>query len=56
MARQIFQAPAEQYFIRVTSDRPFEELKGDPGWGELVSALAGLGLEAPRRRDPRPEM
>ena len=35
----------EQYFIRLTSDRPFEELKGDPGWEELLKALAKLGLE-----------
>lgn len=34
----------EQYFIRLTSDRPFEEFKGDPGWEALLQALAKLGL------------
>ena len=34
----------EQCFIRLTSDRPFEEFKGDPGWEELIGALAKLGL------------
>ncbi|MDD3179529.1 MAG: exosortase-associated EpsI family protein [Opitutaceae bacterium] len=33
-----------QYFIRLTSNRPFAELAGDPGWEELVCALAKLGL------------
>ena len=36
----------EHLFVRVTSDRPFEELAGDPGWEELLGALARLGLEA----------
>lgn len=36
--------PREQYFIRLTSARPFEELKGDPGWDEMLSALSRLGL------------
>lgn len=35
----------EQYFVRLTSDRPFEEFKGDPGWEALLQALAELGLE-----------
>lgn len=43
-ARQLFRGPSEQYFIRLTSDRPFEELAGDPGWEELLGALAKLGL------------
>ncbi len=34
----------EQYFVRLTSDRPFEEFKGDPGWETLLKALAKLGL------------
>jgi hypothetical protein len=37
---------ANQKFIRLTSNRPFEELRGDPGWEELLGALAKLGLEA----------
>jgi hypothetical protein len=37
---------ASQYFIRLTSNRPFEELRGDPGWEEVLGALAKLGLGA----------
>ena len=36
----------EQYFVRVTSDRPFEQLRGDPGFEEVVRSLAALGIEA----------
>jgi len=36
----------EQYFVRLTSDRPFEEFKGDPGWETLLQALAELGLKS----------
>ena len=43
---QIFQAPPEQYFIRLSSDRPFEELQDDAGWRQLTQALGGLGLQA----------
>lgn len=52
-ASQIFKAPPEQYFIRVTSDIPFEKLQAEPGWHELLGALAKLGLvrkEAVTRR------
>lgn len=46
-----FSGSEAQFFVRVSSDRPFEELKGDPGWEELVAALAKLGLtEAPDGR------
>lgn len=34
-----------QYFIRVTSNRPFEELKDEPAWQEILAALARLGLD-----------
>lgn len=52
-AKQIFSTPREQYFVRLTSDRPFEELSGDSGWEEMLSALAKLGLaEVPK--SPRP--
>ena len=34
---------SEQYFIRLTSNRSFEELRGDAGWDELLRALAELG-------------
>lgn len=37
---------AEQYFIRLTSDRPFAEIESDPGFQEVLGALAKLGLAA----------
>lgn len=37
---------ADQYFIRLTSDWPFEEIWQDPGFQEVLSALAKLGLKA----------
>jgi len=43
----------EQYFVRLTSDRPFEEFKGDPGWDELLKALAELGLKSKEQRAKR---
>lgn len=43
--KQVFRAPPEQYFIRVTSDIPFEKLQANSGWDELLSALGRLGLE-----------
>jgi hypothetical protein len=45
-----FKGSANQYFIRLTSNRPFEELRGDPGWEELLGALAklGLGVQPPK--------
>jgi len=43
-----------QYFIRVTSNEPFEKLAGDAGWEQLLAALGKLGLGvAPKA--PRPE-
>lgn len=38
---------AEQYFVRLTSNRSFSELRGDPGFQEVLRALAGLGLAVP---------
>ncbi len=35
---------ADQYFIRLTSDRPFEEIWQDPGFQEVLTSLAKLGL------------
>jgi hypothetical protein len=37
----------EQYFIRLTSNEPFEELSADPGFRTVVDGLARLGLAAP---------
>ncbi|MBA4135876.1 MAG: hypothetical protein C0518_01010 [Opitutus sp.] len=45
-ALQAVRPPAEQYFIRVSSDRPFEELAGDAGWQQLLRALEEVGLRA----------
>lgn len=42
--RYAFSGSEAQYFVRVTSNRPFEELAGDAGWEELLGALAKLGL------------
>jgi len=36
--------PQEQYFIRLTSDQPFEDVQNDAGFHELLGALAALGL------------
>lgn len=41
-----FSGSEAQYFIRVTSNRPFEEFAQEPAWAELVGALAKLGLES----------
>ena len=35
----------EHLFVRLTSNRPFDELRGDPGWEEVLGALAKLGLQ-----------
>jgi len=37
----------EQYFIRLNSERPFEEIWDDPGFRSLMEALARLGLGEP---------
>jgi len=42
---------AEQWVIRVSSNVPFEELESDPGFQEIMSSLAELGL----REDSPPE-
>jgi hypothetical protein len=43
-AKQIFRDPPEQYFIRLSSDRPFEELAGDLGFREVVEAVGAVGI------------
>ncbi len=35
----------EQYFIRVSSNRPFEEIWDDPGFAQLMEDIAALGLK-----------
>jgi hypothetical protein len=49
-ASQIIKAPPEQYFIRVTSDIPFEKLQADPAWQDLLRALGQLGLDKSDRK------
>jgi hypothetical protein len=43
----------EHLFVRLTSNRPFDELRGDPGWEEVLGALAklGLGVGTPKAED-----
>ena len=38
---------SDQYFVRIMSAQPLEELQGDPGFQEVLRALAGLGLAVP---------
>jgi len=35
---------AEQYFVRITSERPLSELWGMPGFQEMLTRLAGMGV------------
>jgi len=46
MLRYAFTGSQEQFFIRLTSTRPFEELRGDAGFEAVVAALARLGLSS----------
>jgi hypothetical protein len=39
-----FRGSDDQYFIRLTSDRPFEEIWGDPGFLQVIDALSKLGI------------
>lgn len=41
-----FSGSEAQYFIRITSNRPFDEFARESAWAELVEALAKLGLES----------
>jgi hypothetical protein len=44
VARQFWRRPQEQYFVRLSSERPFDELRGDLGFEQVLEALAKLGL------------
>lgn len=46
MLRYAMSGSKEQFFIRLTSNRPFEELRGDAGFEQVLMALAELGLAA----------
>ena len=41
-----FLGSREQYFIRLTSSEPLEDLWSDPGFSQLLRGLGGLGLVA----------
>lgn len=43
----------EQYFIRVSSNRPFNEIWDDPGIQQLMSDIAALGLKPAETQEPR---
>jgi Protein of unknown function (DUF3485) len=45
--QQVLHGRPEQYFIRITSSRPIEELWSDPGFREIMQALSELGLAQP---------
>lgn len=51
---QMFRAPPEQYFIRLSSNRPFTEWESDPGFRELIAAMGRLGLAEGGLLDYRP--
>ena len=42
--QQALHGSREQYFIRLTSNDPLENLKDDPGFSELLHGLGELGL------------
>jgi hypothetical protein len=43
---QVFRAPPEQYFIRLSSDLPLIEWRGDPAFEAVAASLGQLGLAA----------
>jgi hypothetical protein len=47
VVEQALRGNREQYFIRLTSEEPFEELQADPGFRAVLDGLAKLGLAAP---------
>lgn len=49
--RYALKGSSEQYFVRITSAQPLAELQGDPGFQEVLGALAGLGLAVPPKAE-----
>jgi len=47
-ARQALLGSREQFFIRLTSNEPLEQLMGDPGVAAVLHSLERLGLEEKR--------
>ena len=39
------QGSSDQYFVLIMSSKPLEEIQGDPGFQEILGALAKLGLQ-----------
>lgn len=50
--RYAFSGSAEQYFIRLTSDRSFEELADDPGFLRILEVLGRMGLATGKPKSP----
>ena len=50
---QAFLGSREQYFIRLTSNQPLENLGSDPGFATVLHGLGGLGLESQPARPVR---
>lgn len=44
---QALRGSREQYFIRITSNEPIDELWKEPGFAQVVHALARIGLAEP---------
>lgn len=44
--QQVLLGTGEQYFIRLTSNEPFDSLWSDPGFETILRSLRGLGLAA----------
>lgn len=47
--QQVLLGSREQFFIRLTSNEPFDRLYGDPGVAEVLRALERLGLSEKTR-------
>lgn len=45
-ARQVLFSPQRQYFIRISSERSFDELKNEPAFEKTLAAIARLGIAA----------
>lgn len=48
VVKDLFVLNGAQYFVRVSSDRPFEDMRMDPAFHEVLRALRMLGIEERR--------
>lgn len=46
-AQQMLLGDSEQYFIRISSNEPFDQLRTEPGFVSVMQALGRLGLGQP---------